>query len=77
MYIYDSKIRPAQYLAEPDDIAIRIIYDTIDDLDEWPDDLTAEITDCIEVMTAGESIEINGVTVTRLEDPNHQEGVTI
>ena len=67
-YIYTSKLRPEQLLDDPEDIAIRIIYDTTADTGEdWPSDRCAEIEAQIDALAPGESITIDGVTVTRKE----------
>ena len=67
-YIYASRLRPEQSLSDPEDIAIRIIYDTTADTeDDWPSDRCAEIEAQIEALSTGESITIDGVTVTRID----------
>ena len=69
MYIYNSSLRPAQHLSDPEDIAIRIIYDTVDDLEgDWPSDRCAEIEAKIAALSISESITIDGVTVTRIKE---------
>ena len=75
MYIYNSNLRPAEHLSDPEDIAIRIIYDTVKGCaypdpseEDWPSDRCAEIEAQITALVVGESITIGGVTVTRKED---------
>lgn len=69
MYIYHSNLRPTEHLSDPEDIAIRIIYDTVSDSGEdWPSDRCAEIEAQITALAIGESITIDGVTVTRTKE---------
>lgn len=64
-YIYTSNLRQGQIFDDPEDIAIRIIYDTTADTSEdWPSDLCAEIESEIAALAPGKSITIDGVTVT-------------
>lgn len=75
MYTYNSNLRPAEHLSDPEDIAIRIIYDTVkgcaypdDSAEDWPSDRCAEIETQITALAIGESIAIDGVTVTRTKE---------
>ena len=64
MYTYNSNLRPAEHLSAPEDIAITVS----DGGEDWPSDRCAEIEAQITALAIGESITIDGVTVTRKED---------
>lgn len=70
MYLYNSHLRPAQRLDDVADIAIRVAYDIAPPMagSGFPDELAARVEIQLAALAPGESVTIDGVTVTRCKE---------
>lgn len=76
-YLYISSLRPAELLSDPEDIAVRIVYDSLlpipggyEDFDAAEERLggLASVESLIERLAPGDSVTIGSVTIECKED---------